>query len=120
LVVSCRGEELHQPVLAGVLVVIDVGEEIAGRVVEAGIAGDRDVRGRAMHIGDLVRDARGRKRLDPGAGARRLVVVGDDDAQAGSPAGTSSTASDSSASSSVATAVGADADVDPHERCRAR
>lgn len=75
-----RGKQFHQPLLAGVLIVVDEGQEVAGRIVQACVAGNRDVRCRAVHIGNLMRNGRA-KRIDPFPRTRNLVVVGHDDPQ---------------------------------------
>ena len=76
-----HGEQPVEPERIHRLVVVDEGDEIGIRVVEAGVAGDRDVAGRAMHIDD-VRRQQGHGGLDAGTRARLHVVVGDDDAEA--------------------------------------
>ncbi|MCY1295868.1 hypothetical protein D9M68_382130 [compost metagenome] len=75
---SGRVEQLQEPRPRYGLVVIDESEIVTGAIVETGIAGDRDVRRRAMHVEDL--EGHGRAHLvDQRLGTRRRVVVGDDD-----------------------------------------
>ena len=61
----------------GGLVIINEGEVIRLAFRQAGIAGNRNIRFRAMDIGDLERGGFAQA-IDARLGARLLVIIGDD------------------------------------------
>ena len=74
-----RPDQLSDPVRARCLVIVDKGQEISRGIVEAGIAGNRDIGRRAMHVDDAVRHGSAQT-VDAAFGARGVVIISNDDA----------------------------------------
>ena len=70
--------QLRQPFSGGSLVIIDEGQKISAAAFQTGIAGDGDIGGRAMDVGN-VEGQLGGQGIDPFTRGRLDIVVGDND-----------------------------------------
>ncbi len=108
-----RHQQFRQPIFRRCLIVIDKGHEIAGRMLQAGITGNRNVRSGTVHIGDL-------GRAPPNAWPRRGRAHSASRSLSATMMRTESVCRNSQDRQGQQclvqfdTAIGADGDIDPH------
>lgn len=76
---ACLLQKCGKPVRRGGLIIVDKGQIVRPAFREAGVAGNRDIRFRAMDIGDLERRSFTQP-IHTCLGTRFLIIVGNDQA----------------------------------------